>query len=556
MKSNKLVAILVVIAVLAVAAAGGTVAYIYYQNTHVFVEGEAYPLNATYLDLREEDISLAHYNALQEQLPGCEILWNVPFQGKKLSSDSTEISITNPSSEDISLLKTYFPKLQAINAAGCDNYEALEQLHAALPDVKLSYQIAIGGSFVEPEVTTLDLEPGDYDLDTLKEALLYLHQVTDVTIHKLDLTQEQFQSLQEAFPEIQFRYTVYLLDKEQDSDVTELDLSGMQESDLDQVARKLALFPELETVELCGSDGTSKLTEQEAKTLIAAAPQAVFHYAFDFYGQTLSTDMEEVKLKGLKIGDEGEQDVRDALDLLSNCKRFVLEDCKLSNEVLAKLRDDYRDRTKIVWRVYFGDGSCLTDAQVIRSVYDLKDSNCDALRYCEDAVYADFGHDEYLNDSSFLEGMTSLEVLILSGSPIKDLTPLAACKNLRILELSNCGYITDVSPLAACEKLEMLNISYTKVTEVSSLEALPLTHLVAVGGTGTRMSQEEKDGFEEAHPDCQTLWRGTQEFGVGWRYVDDETKMDWYAQAAEAFKYPHAPNNTGWYLENADDGEN
>ena len=556
MKSNKLVAILVVIAVLAVAAAGGTVAYIYYQNTHVFVEGEAYPLNATYLDLREEDISLAHYNALQEQLPGCEILWNVPFQGKKLSSDSTEISITNPSSEDISLLKTYFPKLQAINAAGCDNYEALEQLHAALPDVKLSYQIAIGGSFVEPEVTTLDLEPGDYDLETLKEALLYLHQVTDVTIHKLDLTQEQFQGLQEAFPEIQFRYTVYLLDKEQDSDVTELDLSGMQESDLDQVARKLALFPELETVELCGSDGTSKLTEQEAKTLIAAAPQAVFHYAFDFYGQTLSTDMEEVKLKGLKIGDEGEQDVRDALDLLSNCKRFVLEDCKLSNEVLAKLRDDYRDRTKIVWRVYFGDGSCLTDAQVIRSVYDLKDSNCDALRYCEDAVYADFGHDEYLNDSGFLEGMTSLEVVILSGSPIKDLTPLAACKNLRILELSNCGYITDVSPLAACEKLEMLNISYTKVTEVSSLEALPLTHLVAVGGTGTRMSQEEKDGFEEAHPDCQTLWRGTQEFGVGWRYVDDETKMDWYAQAAEAFKYPHAPNNAGWYLENADDGKN
>lgn len=81
-KSNKLVAVLIVIAVLSVAAAGGTLAYIYYQNTHVFVEGQAYPLNATYLDLREEDISFAHYNALQEALPGCEILWNVPFQGK------------------------------------------------------------------------------------------------------------------------------------------------------------------------------------------------------------------------------------------------------------------------------------------------------------------------------------------------------------------------------------------------------------------------------------------------------------------------------------------
>ena len=98
-KSNKLVAVLIVIAVLSVAAAGGTLAYIYYQNTHVFVEGQAYPLNATYLDLREEDISFAHYNALQEALPGCEILWNVPFQGKTVSSDAAEISITNPSPE-------------------------------------------------------------------------------------------------------------------------------------------------------------------------------------------------------------------------------------------------------------------------------------------------------------------------------------------------------------------------------------------------------------------------------------------------------------------------
>ena len=314
------------------------------------------------------------------------------------------------------------------------------------------------------------------------------------------------------------------------------------------MARKLSLLPELETVELCGSDGTSKLTEQEAKTLIAAAPDAVFHYAFDFYGQTLSTDMEEVKLKGLKISDDEEQTVRDALDLLSNCKRFVLEDCGLSNETLAKLRDDYRDRTKIVWRVYFGNGSSLTDAQVIRSIYDLKDSNCSALRYCEDAVYADFGHDEYLNDSSFLEGMTSLEVVILSGSPIKDLTPLANCKNLRILEIANCGYVTDLSPLAACEKLEMLNISYTKAEDLAPLENLPLTHLVAVGGTGTRLGQEQQEAFETAHPDCQNLWRGTQEYGVGWRYVDKETEMDWYAQAAVAFKYPHAPNNVGWYL--------
>ena len=106
MKSNKLVAILIILAVLAVAAAGATLAYIYYQNTHIFVEGTAYPLDATYLDLRQEDISFTHYDAVHTQLPGCEVVWNVPFQNKKVSSDAETLSIQNPSSEDIRILQT------------------------------------------------------------------------------------------------------------------------------------------------------------------------------------------------------------------------------------------------------------------------------------------------------------------------------------------------------------------------------------------------------------------------------------------------------------------
>ena len=116
------------------------------------------------------------------------------------------------------------------------------------------------------------------------------------------------------------------------------------------------------------------------------------------------------------------------------------------------------------------------------------------------------------------------------------------------MELSNCGYITDVSPLSGCESLEMLNISYTKVASLSGLEELPMTHLVAVGGTGSKIPQEDKDTFAEKHPDCLTMYTGSQEFGVGWRYSSKEDKMEWYAKAAEAFKYPHAPNKTGWYL--------
>ena len=165
----------------------------------------------------------------------------------------------------------------------------------------------------------------------------------------------------------------------------------------------------------------------------------------DFFGKKISTADEEIVIQNVKIGDEGLPEVRLALDILPGCKRFVLENCQISNEEMAKLRDEYREQTKVVWRISFGKGTTLTDAQVIRAVYDLVDTNCDNLKYCEDARFMDIGHNEYLKTSEFISGMKSLEVLIISGSPIKDLNPLSECKNLRILEIANCGYITDRS---------------------------------------------------------------------------------------------------------------
>ena len=494
MKKNSVVTILVTLAVVVTLIAVGLTAFIIYQRTHIFVENKAYPISAQSLDLREEDISFAHYDSVHAQLPNCQILWSVPFQGGKVSNDVTRISIQNPSSDDIWLLQTYFPKLKIIDASACDNYTALEQLQEALPNVSVSYTVSLGASVALPDATELELGQGTFDLDTLKEGLLFLHQVKTVTFPQMALTLEEFQGLQEAFPDIDFSYTVDILGGEYESTTKELDLSALT-------------------------------------------------------GETLSTDMEEVVLKKKSIGDSGEEEIRLALDLLSNCKRFVLEDCGLSSDVLVKLREDYRDRTKVVWRVYFGNGTSLTDAEVVRSVYDLKDSNCSELQYLEDVKYADFGHDEYLNDSSFLSGMKSLEVLIISGSPIKDLSPLSGCKNLRILEIANCGYITDLSPLEDCESLEMLNISHTKATEgLSALEERNMTHLTAVGGIWNKISQEDRDAFQEDHPDCWIVTSGN-EYGVGWRYEDKETKMEWYEKASEAFKYPHAPNNVGWYLE-------
>ena len=263
----------------------------------------------------------------------------------------------------------------------------------------------------------------------------------------------------------------------------------------------------------------------------------------------ISTSDEEVHIKNKKIGDENEAQVRLALDVMDNCSRFVLENCRLSNETMANIREDYRDKTKVVWRINFGKvGSSLTDAEVLRAVYDLQDDNCSALYYCEDVRFIDIGHSDNLDYMDFIAGMTKLEAAIISGAPVKSLEPLAACTELKFLELANCIYFTDLTPLASTQ-LEMLNLSYAHIEDLSALDQLPLTHFTYIRN---KTSAEEEARFIKQHPDCWTVFEnGDQPYGKGWRYEEDGlTKTPWYARLTEVFRYDRTvPNQVGWYLE-------
>ena len=62
----------------------GALGFLWYRNNHIFVDGDAYPIDSDSLDLTGEDISIAYYEALQAKLPDCAIIWNVPFQNVAL----------------------------------------------------------------------------------------------------------------------------------------------------------------------------------------------------------------------------------------------------------------------------------------------------------------------------------------------------------------------------------------------------------------------------------------------------------------------------------------
>lgn len=549
-----LIILLVVLLIFALAAAGGY-GIAWYRSNHIFIQGDAYPLTAAALDLRDKELTVSEYDQIVSQMPDCRISWNVPFRDTAYPNDTTSLTVGDVTQSELTFLVSYFPNLTALDATGCEDYALLEEFQEEHPSCLVTYQVNLGGTSVTPDIQALTLEEGDYDYALLTENMVHLPKLTSLTLTKTELTLEQIDALKAAYENVAIRCTVEILGSEYDVETTSLNLSALTSQDVSSTAEKLAMLPGLQTVELMKDDGTSDLTTADMKQLMEAAPEIVFHYTFDFFGTTLSTDTEEVEIKNQNIGDDNENEVRLALDLLTNCKRFVLDNCKLSNEVMAQIRDDYRDRTKVVWRVWFGQGSSLTDAELMRVVGDLLDSNCKDLIYCEDVVCIDLGHNEWLTDTSFIAGMVNLEYCIISGAPIKDLTPFSNCKKLKFLEIAFCEYIDDATPLAQCESLEMLNISNTHIVDLSPLDDLPLTHMCAkLNPSGkSRVPSDEQNRFIEKHPDCWTTFDGSQPYGPGWRYDEDGiTPLPYYQQIRDWMLYdiyPRTPNHMGWYFD-------
>jgi len=550
---KKLIAVLVVVVLVLMLVVGAAVGFLWYRNNHVFVEGTAYPISAQSLDLREEDISFGHYDSLRRQLPECRILWSVPFQGSKYSSDSETLTVTSLTEQEVALMLEFFPNLKTVDAMDCEDYGILELLKAQKPECQVRYDVSLGSKSFAPDVKELVLENGEYDFVTMMTNLLYLPQVETVQLKVPELTMEQVEELRSAYEKIAFSCTVEILGREYDNRVTELDLRDLVPEQVAEVAEKLPMLPNVKTVELTREDGTSDLSKEDVLTLKAALPQASFHYTFGFYGVSISTTDENVHIKLKNIGDQGVEELRTVLSLMENHPRFLMEYCRISNEVMAQLREEFRDKVKLVWRVEYGGGGSYTDVEVIRCTYDLGDDNCKNLIYCEDVRFMDIGHNEWLDAVPFVAGMPKLEGIIASGAPIKDLTPFQNCKELRFLELAFCEYVTDLSPLAGCENLRMLNISNSHALDLTPLDNLPLTHFVhKLNPSGrSRVPQEEQDRFLKQHPECWTGFAGAQPYGVGWRYEEDEvTPLPYYAMLREVFRYDAAtiPNNVGWYL--------
>lgn len=429
-----------------------------------------------------------------------------------------------------------YPNLKHLDLSGSTCYTAIMVYIQSHPQVDVTYSVDLGSTWAPEWVEQVSLPADGTSFVVLRSNLVYLPQLRTLHLPQTGLTYSEIQMLRAAYPDVEITYTVGFRGQEFDEQTESVNLAGMTVDEITSVIGMLESLPNLSYVELMNDSGTCQLSRQDVKLLVEAAPTVRFHYVFTLFGRTVSTTDEVIEFKNLSLSTADEPEIREALSIMAPGSTLILDRCGLSSEFLDSIRADY-ENVDLVWRVYFGvDGrySTLTNDDTVRVVYNVTDETCYEMRYLRSVKYMDMGHNDTLTDVSFLAFMPELEILILSGSAVSDLSGIENCKKLEFLELANCLKLSDISPLAGCASLKYLNICYTKVSSLMPLDGLDIRNLFC---KQTRVGAEEQKQFKEIHENATAVFTGKDPYaGAGWRYVDNGYKYtDFYKKVREVF---------------------
>lgn len=466
----------------------------------VLAGGRLYPRGRAELDLRERRISAGTYDKLQNALPDTDILWNVPFQGKLLPSNITELTVTALTAEDARTL-LYFKSLQVLNAEGCTDYENLLTYRLQSPGCRVRYRVTVGGSTYDSDAKMLMVTEFTED-DAAKIAYLPDLEIVDGS----GCTDYgNLAALQAAYPGLSVRYAVTLGDSELEADTVEATVTGAESG---QLIQALAGLPNLKNLTLIdpAADGST------LQALRLQYPDLTLSWYFRVNGREIGEDAVEVDVSGMDFSSLA------AAENMASCfpklEKFIMSSCTvggkaIGNETMADFRERMRDSYKVVWTVRCGKLSVRTDATTFMPTreheYYFLDSMAPNLKYCEDMICIDIGHHK-VKDISFVRYMPHLKYLILTDTAVQDISPVAELKELIFLELT-FGIVRDYTPLLQCTALEDLNMDkldyYADPTPIYQMtwlktlfwhrcntqvqqklaEALPNTHLDFTGTT-------------------------------------------------------------------------
>lgn len=481
---KKRISIIAAVVVLACILGVLTTWYLIRQHNARFVEidGQLIPKEQTSLDLSGQTIpdtallqqfaqlrelnvtgtglTAEGYEALKAALPGCRILWSVPFQGSYYPEETTQLALSTIANEDIAALK-YFPNLRTVDALTCRDFEALDALMAAFPQVTVLWQLDVGSQQLTEGASELVLGDG-----TAEELSFALSRIA--TLRKVDargcFDYEALEALRAQYPECEIHYQVSFAGTILEQSVTTLDITCDQIADLEAV---LPYLPSLAAVNFV--DETVDL--EAAYDFRITHPELVVHYAFTLCGVPVASDDTIVDLTGIPL--ESAQSVEDSLKYFTNLERIIMVDCGLGNDVMCPLSDRNPD-VRFIWNMrinyYITVRTDITYFMPYQFGSQVTDEDLQLLKYCKDLICVDLGHIK-ISDVSFLAYTPHMKYLLLCDTNVSDISACAGLQELVFVELFMTK-VSDYSPLLTCPNLRDLNICYAPPSSPDDLKQM------------------------------------------------------------------------------------
>lgn len=546
-KNTNLLPIIIVAVILAIVL----IAAVILLATNVLVGGHLYPKRAEFLNLRNKEVTLEEYDQIHKKLPKCDIYWNVPLSSGAQPESSQVLKISSLTEEDVKAIG-YFENLLLVEAEGCTDYAQLQQLRERYPDLVVRYTVAIGGGQYPYDATEVVLETltdedislmrylpnlefvqagqcRDYDkVNALKAAYPDLTVATSVTIGGKEFDGETTELMVSGITDEEAEMLGYLpkLTKVtlQDPAMTPEKLFGLQ-----QTYPHIAISWE---VNVLGATVSSDATELEL--MEAISPEGAAAYAAAVNSNTQGNADEKVmifaKRDAYPIPDMSDKtaemiaEVEKAAAYLPNLERVSMRGAFLDNEAMAAFREAHRQDYKVVWTVECDTMVASTDTTYFMpykfGVAYFFDRGTYNLRYCEDMIAIDLGH-MVVQNVEFAAFMPHLKYLILAHTRVQKLTGLENCKELVFLEV-DWSEVKDFTPLLGCTALEDLNIGNTGADIAPILQMNWLKHIWAVG-RGPQTHASLRETFQDT--DTVVLYASDATVGGGWRELPNYFAM-------------------------------
>lgn len=459
------------------------------------------------LDLIQADITIEQYDELSRLLPGCEILWLVPFQDTRLPLDTDSLTLTQFTEQDIPAMQ-HLPNLKAVTVIDFGGAEDLDALRQSLPGCKILQQYTIGGTLLDED----SLYFKSSNITDITRVLSLLPKVSLIDAKGCPFF-GALVKLKNQYPKCRFLYEVPvggILWGERSTEIV-VDSTTAYELSL-----TLPALPLVKRVQITQPVSDADLLLQ----LRQDYPHIEFIYCFDLFGQTVTPQTETLNISGVKLSSA--EDFEKYMPHFYNLKRVEMCDCGISNEEMDGLKQRYPD-TFFVWKVKIGHAWIRTDViyfMPYKHRLVLYDQHVDNLKYLTELICLDMGHMK-VTRTDYLAYMPKLQYLLMCSTPITDISHCANMKDLKYVELF-LTKVTDFSPLLECKKLVDLNVCYT-----SPADPLVFGQMKQLQNLWFRnmMDWNVRNQLRQALPNTTMVFEPGSSTGGGWRKLPN-----YYAQ--------------------------